>query len=146
VEGCCLRIEREGSEARKIAERTFYTPCILLSFSRKRLCILCVPPKFHNLPSRGNITNLFKWFQQLFSTWKRERQTPHFNLRIVFFVSSSQVTSMYLRRYLELLQHYLSDEANLRRVKLSLGFFSSLRPATGVERWSVFRLTINRLY
>jgi len=65
VEGCCLRIERE---ARKIAECTSYTPCVLLSFSssfpthvlpvlsvRKRLCILCVPPKFHNLPSRGNI-------------------------------------------------------------------------------------------
>jgi len=26
---------------------------------RKRLCILCVPPKFHNLPSRGNITGSF---------------------------------------------------------------------------------------
>jgi len=101
VECSFLRIERE---ARKIAERTSYTPCVLLSFSsliqttnvvpklnfenrvliskllmsiktdgcgpfphclsscpghvlpeRKRLCILCVPPKFHNLPSRGNI-------------------------------------------------------------------------------------------
>ena len=30
VEGCCLRIERE---ARKIAECTSYTPCILLSLS-----------------------------------------------------------------------------------------------------------------
>ena len=29
VEGCCLRIERE---ARKIAECTSYTPCVLLSF------------------------------------------------------------------------------------------------------------------
>jgi len=30
VEGCCSRIERE---ARKIAECTSYTPCVLLSFS-----------------------------------------------------------------------------------------------------------------
>jgi len=30
VEGCCLRIERE---AKKIAECTSYTPCVLLSFA-----------------------------------------------------------------------------------------------------------------
>jgi len=50
AEGCCSRIERK---ARKIAECTSYTPCVLLSFS-----LLCVPPKFHNLPSRGNIPDM----------------------------------------------------------------------------------------
>ena len=79
VEGCCSRIEKE---ARKIAECTSYTPCVtvLLSFCvwtistlslssfpthvfpvlsvRKRLWFLCVPLKFHNLPSCGNISRV----------------------------------------------------------------------------------------
>jgi len=36
VEGCCSRIERE---ARKIAECTSYTPCVLLSFSAKGVAL-----------------------------------------------------------------------------------------------------------
>jgi len=44
VEGCCSRIERE---ARKIAECTSYTPCVLLSFflndscPSKQMCVDC---------------------------------------------------------------------------------------------------------
>jgi len=34
---------------------SFPTHALPVLFARKRLCILCVPPKFHNLPSRGNI-------------------------------------------------------------------------------------------
>ena len=34
---------------------SFPTHVLPVLFVRKRLCILCVPPKFHNLPSRGNI-------------------------------------------------------------------------------------------
>ena len=36
---------------------------------RKRLCILCVPPKFHNLPSRGNI--IMKWVMTKITPSKR---------------------------------------------------------------------------
>jgi len=34
---------------------SFPTHVLPVLLVRKRLCILCVPPKFHNLPSRGNI-------------------------------------------------------------------------------------------
>jgi len=34
---------------------SFPTHVLPVLLVRMRLCILCVPPKFHNLPSRGNI-------------------------------------------------------------------------------------------
>jgi len=34
---------------------SFPSQVLPVLFVRKRLCILCVPPKFHNLPPRGNI-------------------------------------------------------------------------------------------